>query len=162
MSDKDGGDGIYIRVPNNATPAYDIILWHLPPTTDTEHWVIPNGQGVITPVKAGQLIGYTGNSGYPLESTGPHLHLGVIPCDATGAALDFNNGYDGCVDPMPFFNGQYAADINATPITEAVAPVVQAVNDIVQETATSPATPSQKELIIQKVESFLEELKQLL
>src|SRR5947209_2518482 len=27
--DAHGGDGIYIRVPNNAAPEYDVILWHL-------------------------------------------------------------------------------------------------------------------------------------
>jgi hypothetical protein len=141
-----------------------VILWHLPPAADPIYHPLIAISDIdpITPVKAGQDLGWTGNTGFPTESTGPHLHLGVIPANAQWGALEPNNGYRGCVNPMPFFNGKYAADINATPTTQAIAPVVEAANDVVQEVAASNATPSQKEIIIQKVEAFLEELKQLL
>lgn len=136
--DGNGGDGIYIRVPNNAKPEYNVILWHLPPRTDSPHWVIKNSQGVVTQVKTGELIGYTGDSGYPIESSGPHLHLGVMPCDSTGGASDINNGYKGCVDPMPFL---------VKPIAQAVPSATVAVDTsalIVNEIASSTESNSDK------------------
>lgn len=109
--DKYHGDGLYIRIPSNFNPIASIILWHMPDKSDTAHWILPTGYGVVSKVKAGQLIGYTGNSGFPLESNGPHLHVGYIPCNANGLPSNPQNGFNGCEDPMPLFNGKYAQDI---------------------------------------------------
>jgi hypothetical protein len=45
-------------------------------------------------VRAGEVIGYSGNTG--TETTGPHLHWEAHPFPR-----DMTNGYGGAVDPMP-------------------------------------------------------------
>jgi murein DD-endopeptidase MepM/ murein hydrolase activator NlpD len=152
-TDKDGGCGLWIRVPNNASPQFNVILWHMPPKGTPEYPYQVATDGSTTPVKAGQLLGYSGNSGYPLESTGPHLHLGVLPCDTTGGALAPNNGFEGCVDPQPYFNGHYAQDI------QAIEAVVASATTVVQSIAATPdATPAQKLTWIQEIAKAVESL----
>lgn len=56
-------------------------------------------------VKKGMLIGIAGNTGG--FTSGPHLHFGMYPLwkQPDGSyKKDANNGYDGAVDPMPYFN----------------------------------------------------------
>ena len=114
-TDDHGGDGIYI----NATPAtggrFYVINWHLCSKDDPHYKPLIPTDGSWTPVKAGQLIGYTDNTGAPFESSGDHLHLGLMPLSAQGAILQPSNGFGGCVDPTPYFNGKYAADITNPP-----------------------------------------------
>lgn len=115
--DDHGGDGIHIV--SNDSYDYGIgnlvymrsIYWHLCSASDPVfHPMVPT-DGHSYPVKAGDLIGYADNSGAPFESSGDHLHFGLIPCDNLGRTLHAGNGYNGCVDPMPYFNGLYAKDI---------------------------------------------------
>lgn len=53
-------------------------------------------------IKAGSLIGTAGNTGK--YTTGPHLHFHIRVYwkqpDGT-FKVDYDNGYDGCIDPMP-------------------------------------------------------------
>lgn len=155
VSDKYGGDGLWIRVPNNAKPAFNIILYHLVPKgTAVYPYSISTILGDVTAVKAGQLLAYSGNSGYPVESSGPHLHVGVMPCDLTGEALNRANGFLGCVDPAPYWNGKYAEDINKQAI-------IQTTSDIVQEVTTAPISPSDKLSLLGQLKSLLLAIAQL-
>lgn len=104
--DSHGGEGIYVYVNN-----YTVILWHLIGDTDSKYPSPFPLNGSLVDVKAGQLLGYADNTGAPFESTGDHLHLGVIENNSVGQPLNPGNGYGGGVDPNPFFNGIYAEDI---------------------------------------------------
>lgn len=58
-------------------------------------------------VKTGDLIGYADNSGAPFESSGNHLHFGLALEDINLDILNANNGFDGNVDPTPFFSDKF-------------------------------------------------------
>ena len=153
-SDKYHGDGIDLRIPDNNNPTGAVILWHLPDRSDKAHWVIPNGDGVVTHVKAGQLIGYTGNSGYPQESNGPHLHVAFQYLNGP-TVLNYDNGFHGCVNPLPLFNGQFAEDIaTKAQIVSTSANIVSLV-----ATATDQEIPhAQKLSLLQDIEQYIKSL----
>lgn len=73
-----------------------------------------------------QVIARTDNTGFPTWSTGPHLHFGVYPLYWTGTvwSTDKMNGYEGAVDPYPFFN-DFVFDMDKFP--EGI--LVKAIND---------------------------------
>lgn len=59
-------------------------------------------------IQPGVLIGITDNTG--LYTTGSHLHfhIRVHWKDKNGYFTpDYSNGYDGCIDPMPYFTDGY-------------------------------------------------------
>ena len=151
VKDSLGGDGLWIYYVDGKGNFCNVILWHMPVAADKEHWVLPT-DGTMTPIKAGQLIGYTDNSGFPQESTGPHLHLGVMPCDVHGNDLAPTNGFLGCVDPQPFYIGKYAEDIaTEQQVIEKSAAVISLVAQ-----ATDQQIPHQEKLdILEEIEEFI-------
>jgi len=73
-----------------------------------------------------------------------------MPCDATGAALNRENGFLGCVDPAPFYNGKYGEDIA---IEQAI---VQRASSVVTAVSQIHSMPVPQKL------SILEELEAIL
>jgi murein DD-endopeptidase MepM/ murein hydrolase activator NlpD len=71
-------------------------------------------------IRAGTLIGISDNTGK--YTTGAHLHFHTRiywKQDNGYYTPDYNNGYDGCIDPMPFFKDdkvyQLGSNFNSTP-----------------------------------------------
>jgi murein DD-endopeptidase MepM/ murein hydrolase activator NlpD len=105
IKDAHGGEGIW-----NYADGFITIYWHLIGDTDVSFLPpIPfASNGVRTRVKRGDLIGYADNTGAPFESTGDHLHFGLLLTDANGIILNQDNGTQGCIDPEPYFDGTFA------------------------------------------------------
>lgn len=67
----------------------------------TSEWEQINGKNFI---KEGMVFGYGGNTGK--LTTGAHLHFELRKYTKVGENwinLNSNNGYNGCIDPMPYF-----------------------------------------------------------
>ncbi len=115
VRDEHGGEGMYIntgaRLYHNAGDSFDVIHWHLIGDTDPKYPPPLRTDGIWRSVKVGDLIGYADNTGAPFESTGDHLHLGLIPVDSTNGAIEAVNGFNGCIDPTPYLCGLYAEDV---------------------------------------------------
>jgi hypothetical protein len=92
-TDRDGGVMIEI-ISSRVGEGYKTIYYHL------KDYIVQKGDTVI----AGQLIGYTGNTGK--YTTGPHLHLG-FKFVIDGRTQNYSNGYKGAIDPTPYFPKNY-------------------------------------------------------
>jgi murein DD-endopeptidase MepM/ murein hydrolase activator NlpD len=90
----DSGGGVEIDIWNK-DGRYKTIYYHL------KNYIIKQDQEV----KAGELIGYTDNTGQ--MTTGNHLHLGFKLTDKDGNTIDWNNGYNGATDPAPYIKLDY-------------------------------------------------------
>lgn len=109
IKDAHGGEGIY-----NYGNGFVTINWHMIGDTDAYFPPPIPFDNAYHQVSAGDLIGYANNTGAPYESSGNHLHLGLAFLDAQKRFTNQDNGYGGCVNPLPYFNGKYAADIPKT------------------------------------------------
>lgn len=84
------GKHIYIRKTRTDWIS-EVVYWHLSKNVVfTSHIV-----------KAGDLIGYSGNTG---DSLAPHLHFGLRFKDLQGNVLDKGNWYGGWVNPTKYFS----------------------------------------------------------
>ncbi len=114
--DEHGGEGMVIRTGRytykGAGATFNVIHWHLIGDTDPKHPSPIPTTGSSFHVKVGDLIGYADNTGAPFESSGDHLHLGLVPFGDNGDALEAANGFNGCIDPTTYFIGVYAQDYN--------------------------------------------------
>ena len=117
--DDHGGQGVYILTNqmDDNLDYHTTIYWHLIGTTDSK---FPQPfQGAKT-VKKGDLIGYANNTGAPFESSGTHLHFGHAISYANGTFKNRANGFNGCSDPQPYFDGTYATDTVINPPPPAI------------------------------------------
>ncbi len=125
--DAHGGEGMVIRTTEQfdykGTPAhFRTMYWHLIGDTDPKYPSPIALDGVEYKVKAGDLIGSADNTGAPYESSGDHLHFGLFPSrgyndgnfasfDANQALCEPHNGFNGRIDPTPYFTGIYASNV---------------------------------------------------
>lgn len=59
-------------------------------------------------VPVGTVLGWADSTG---ASTGDHLHFGLKECTKEGKTLNYDNGYKGAIDPLPYMFDAYAIDI---------------------------------------------------
>lgn len=124
IEDAHGGEGIWLDTLDGK---YRVIMWHLCSKNDPQYKPLISTNTYVRVTK-GQHIAYTDNSGAPFESSGDHLHFGLIPLDGSDAAYP-GNGFNGCVDPMPFFSGETAIPTPKQPVATSV-PFDQAVKNL--------------------------------
>ena len=114
VKDAHGGEGVIITTTEpyeyaGGTCWFNVINWHLIGDTDAAY-SLPIPYIGRTSVKVGDLIGFADNTGAPYESSGDHLHFGVIPVDQNQKQVFPGNGYNGAIDATPYFNGYFAQD----------------------------------------------------
>jgi hypothetical protein len=103
--DSHGGEGIYIYSGDTC-----YILWHLIGKSDSKYPSPIPTDGSLVDVFPGQVIGFADNTGAPFESSGDHLHFGKIKVNSLKLPLNPGNGFGGCEDSMPDFDGSYSED----------------------------------------------------
>jgi len=94
-------DGVVLRDVDYTRDNYGIycVIWN--PDKKRAWWychMANNNTSVGQFIKAGEVIGKMGATG---KVTGAHLHLGLRLSDATGNAINTDNGFKGFIDPLP-------------------------------------------------------------
>ena len=93
---------------DGSTSRIKTIYWHMVDPNKEPKFKSPIQGRDGTPVKVGDILGYTDSTGL---SDGDHLHFGLKPISTTGENILQNNGYQGAIDPAPYFNGKFAVDM---------------------------------------------------
>lgn len=125
-TDVHGGEGVTINTTEaldypGGTCWFSVLHWHMIGDTDPKY---PKPFRGTIAVKKGDLIGYADNTGAPYESSGDHLHLGLKPVDKNYKLLAPGNGYNGGIDPLPFFG---LDDTTAAVVEQGIALAQEAV-----------------------------------
>ena len=101
-------DGVIYYCGTDNTGGIEVDIWNKDNLFKTiyyhlDHYIVSQGQQV----KAGDLIAYADNTG--LYTTGSHLHFGLKLTNQDGSTLtaNRNNGYNGAIDPSPYFTQEY-------------------------------------------------------
>lgn len=146
--DSHGGEGLWLRdlgTYDNLSGTPITCYWHLVGDTEPDMYPSPiKLDGNEYPVKAGDHIGYADNTGAPYESSGDHLHFGLLCRDASFAIIDERNGFNGRIDPTPYFNGQFAEDLAPVSPQEAL----QAAQEAVSAAESVEANPTPQRLSV--------------
>jgi murein DD-endopeptidase MepM/ murein hydrolase activator NlpD len=152
IKDAHGGEGVWIFGNGFAT-----IYWHLIGDTDPAYALPIPFDGKRHPVKAGDLIGYADNTGAPFESSGDHLHFGLILIDQYGTIMNQGNGYSGCIDPQPYLSDKFAHEDQVEVIKQQALALAQAVSNIKPTDPNAPQETSLASRIIALIEEELGE-----
>jgi len=150
IKDSHGGEGIW-----NFANGYATIYWHMIGDTDAAYTLPIPFDSKRHPVKTGDLIGYADNTGAPYESSGDHLHFGLVLIDQYGTVMNEGNGFGGCIDPQPYLSDAFAQDIN-DPVAAVKAQAVALGQAVAAIKPTDPNAP-QEETIVGKIVALIEQ-----
>lgn len=125
---------LYPDLPNNEV-YFKTIYWHLCDGLKEPQFKSPfQDKTGFFPVRCGDLIGYADSTGL---STGDHLHFGLKPAAkgedwGTWYNVMQNNGYNGAIDPMPYFNDIQALHDQLTQTQLKLIDVLKTLKDYLQ------------------------------
>lgn len=149
--DPHGGDGVYVR---STDCTFNTIYWHLIAQGDPEFApkVPPTG---FYPVRQGDLLGYSDNTGAPFESSGDHCHFAYMPIHPQSfLPLHADNGFGGCEDPAPFLPPPQAVVANIA--EEAIMAATKSLSEIAngsQPVSVKIELLNELKAVIQNIES---------
>lgn len=124
--DSAGGHGVVLITDqqfddgNGGQCYFKTIYWHMCDGLKEPKFQSPIADKTgFVKVSRGDLLGYADSTG---QSTGDHLHFGLKKVAqgenwGTWYNLEQNNGYQGAIDPAPYFNGLFARYDIPQPVT---------------------------------------------
>ncbi|KKL68831.1 hypothetical protein LCGC14_2121030 [marine sediment metagenome] len=95
--------GKVIEISDDESAGIGVVVWDYNNRYKTIYWHLKLGSVKVKlgqEVPAGTLLGLGNNTGW---STGDHLHFGLKKTNERGATINRDNGFNGAIDPIPFF-----------------------------------------------------------